>query len=264
MKEKILETLKKNLEFQHNIQILMAVEAGSRAWGFESKNSDYDVRFIFMHPNESYLSFINPKEQVDYNEDDLDISGWDIRKTLRLISSSNPSLYEWMYSPIIYINLQDSHYSFIHQLKSISKDYYSNKAIFLHYLNMAKGNVREYLKGDKVWLKKYLYVIRPLIACNYIEQTNELPPVNFDLLLSYILPRSAWGNDFINDLKYLIEQKKKGNELSMGDPIPSLQNFINIEIERLAKLNIKSKVQISLNKLNKFYMDLILECREFI
>ena len=91
------------IEKRENLTILLAVESGSRAWGFPSPDSDYDVRFFYIRPREYYLSLEKRRDVVELPFDDvLDISGWDFDKTLRLLRSSNPTLFEWVSSPIIY------------------------------------------------------------------------------------------------------------------------------------------------------------------
>ena len=95
MKDRIIEELKK-IEEKENIQIIYAVESGSRAWGFAGTDSDYDVRFIYVHNLDYYLKLEDTRDVLEYPINDLlDISGWDISKTLKLAHSSNPSLYEW-------------------------------------------------------------------------------------------------------------------------------------------------------------------------
>ena len=94
-----------NAEKEHGVRILLAVESGSRAWGFESPNSDFDARFIYVHPRDWYLS-VGLEEQRDVIEypivDDIDLNGWDLRKALRLFWKSNPAFVEWIQSPIVY------------------------------------------------------------------------------------------------------------------------------------------------------------------
>ena len=104
MRQIILRELA-NLEKEHQVKILFACESGSRAWGFPSQDSDYDVRFIYLHPQDWYLS-IEVERKRDVIElpisDDLDITGWDLRKALQLFKKTNPPLLEWLGSPIIY------------------------------------------------------------------------------------------------------------------------------------------------------------------
>ena len=146
MKDKILKTLDE-IEKKEKIKILHAVESGSRAWGFESNDSDYDVRFIYVRPLDWYLSIEEKRDVIEYSESNsLDISGWDIKKALQLFNSSNPPLYEWLTSPITYIEKE----CFAERLRDLMPIFYSPISCLYHYLHMAKGNYRNYLKGDKV------------------------------------------------------------------------------------------------------------------
>ena len=146
MKDKILNILDE-IEKKEKIKILHAVESGSRAWGFESNDSDYDVRFIYVRPLDCYLSIEEKRDVIEYSESNsLDISGWDIKKALQLFNSSNPPLYEWLTSPITYIEKE----GFAERLRDLIAIFYSRTSCLYHYLHMAKGNYRNYLKGDKV------------------------------------------------------------------------------------------------------------------
>lgn len=166
---KAIESVLTSLERSEGVVVLLAVESGSRAWGFPSADSDYDVRFIYLRRPEWYLS-IDLEERRDVIErpirEGIDISGWDIRKALKLFRKSNPPLLEWLQCPIVY----RERFSLAPRLRTLLPAFYSPKASFFHYLNMAQGNMREYLHGDTVWRRKYLYVLRPLLAMLWIEQ----------------------------------------------------------------------------------------------
>lgn len=161
MKEKIIARLN-NVETEECVKILYACESGSRAWGFPSADSDFDVRFLYLHPKDWYLS-IDLEQKRDVIErpisDQIDLSGWDLRKALWLFRKSNPPLLEWLGSPIVYWE----RYSTATQMRQLAETYYSPKACMYHYLHMARGNYREYLKGEHVWIKKYFYVLRPIL-----------------------------------------------------------------------------------------------------
>ncbi len=103
MEQKIKNYLTQ-IEQERNIKILLACETGSRAWGFPSPDSDYDIRMIYAHPRDWYLSLSESKDSINImlENNDLDISGWDLRKTLRLLWKSNPPLLERIQSPILY------------------------------------------------------------------------------------------------------------------------------------------------------------------
>ena len=178
MRDLIIQKLKE-IEQNENIRILHAVESGSRAWGFPSPDSDYDVRFIYVRNPEFYLELEKTRDVIELPINNmLDINGWDLNKTLRLLHSSNPTLFEWMSSPVVYRQTD-----FIEQLRPIMDDYFSCKSGLYHYLSMAEGNYRDYLKGDMVRAKKYFYVLRPILACKWILRTHTKPPMLFSELV---------------------------------------------------------------------------------
>ncbi len=100
-KEFILANLSK-IEREHNVKILFAAESGSRAWGSASPDSDWDIRFIYVHPLEWYLTVDSGRDVIEVMTDDgFDAAGWDIRKALGLFKRVNLTLYEWPNTPFI-------------------------------------------------------------------------------------------------------------------------------------------------------------------
>jgi predicted nucleotidyltransferase len=217
------------IEQDHQVKILYACESGSRAWGFESQDSDYDVRFIYARKRDWYLS-VNLEHKRDVIEIPVDpvfdINGWDLRKALKLMKKSNPALMEWLSSSIVY--RQDN--AFADAMKKLMEEYYSPRACFYHYLHMAKGNYREYLRGGKVRIKKYFYVLRPLLAMQWLEKDLGIVPIEFDVMIDRLIPEGQLKQDIAE----LIMQKKAGFESKYTDPIDSINAFIGDEIERFA------------------------------
>lgn len=225
MKEKIIESLQK-IEAQENVAIFYACESGSRAWGFPSKDSDYDVRFLYVRPVDWYLSIAEKRDVIERPlTDQLDINGWDLKKALELFRKSNPPLLEWLDSPIIY----QEKFTVAAQMRELAKTYYSPSACIYHYLHMAQGNIREYLKGERVWVKKYFYVLRPILAIKWIEQGYGVAPTSFGVLLERIIS----AGELKDRITELIEQKSMGDELDYGDRIPAISDFIAAELARL-------------------------------
>ena len=225
MKEKILSSIRE-IESQENAVIFYACESGSRAWGFPSRDSDYDVRFLYLRPIDWYLSIEEKRDVIERPiNDQLDVSGWDLKKALELFRKSNPPLLEWLDSPIIY----QEKFSIASQMRELAKTYYSPSACVYHYLHMAQGNSQNYIKGDRVWRKKYFYILRPILAIKWIEQGYGVAPTSFGVLLEQIIP-SGELKDRINEL---IELKSKGDELDYGDRIPAISDFIAAELSRL-------------------------------
>ena len=200
--------------------MLFACESGSRAWGFASPDSDYDVRFVYAHPRDWYLSIGDQRPIVDL----YDVSGWDLRKALRLFRKSNPPLLEWLGSPIVYRERTAAAAS----LRRIATRSFSPRACAFHYLHMAKGNYREYLRADEVPLKKYLYVLRPLLAVRWIERNPGIVPTEFDRLVDAMVddPRLRAA---IDDL---LEKKRRTPELDRGPRIEEIGEFIEAELAR--------------------------------
>lgn len=215
----------KTIEEEQNIHIIFAIESGSRAWGFESVDSDYDVRFIYRHQLKWYLNVLPKRDVIEYPIQGLfDYAGWDIRKALFLINKSNPVLFEWLRSPIVYIKDELC----FNRLVEASKLYFSPISSTYHYLSMAKGNFRDYLQGDIVKSKKYFYVLRPLLACLWIKNKQETPPVEFDKLLTLVN-----DNSLLKDINNLLNKKKSGIELKLEPAIPTINAFINSTIINL-------------------------------
>jgi predicted nucleotidyltransferase len=223
MHDRILAELN-NIEEEYNVRILYACESGSRAWGFPSKDSDYDVRFIYIHQVEWYLSVFDNRDVIEVPiNDTLDINGWDIRKALQLARKSNPSLIEWMQSPIVYKQTT----TVPEKLRTLINSDFSPKACLYHYLSMAKANYREYLQGELVRTKKYFYVLRPLLACMWIEQYEHIPPIVFETLYNSLLPEG----ELKREIDELLKRKIAGEELDSEPRISVINDFIDLNIE---------------------------------
>ncbi|MBC8755437.1 nucleotidyltransferase domain-containing protein [Kordia sp. YSTF-M3] len=181
MKTRILEKLNE-IERDKNIEILFAVESGSRAWGFASPDSDYDIRFVYKHKTEWYLNLWEQKDTVQFmTEDELDGSGWDIRKALKLLSKSNASLLGWLFSPIVY----RSSGTFLEEVKAVATDNFNPVSGFFHYHSMSKG-FEETLGSEEMTLKSYFYAIRTALCANWIYKNESIPPVEFRELYSLL------------------------------------------------------------------------------
>ena len=230
MKELIQEKLRE-IEQREECRILLAVESGSRAWGFASPDSDYDVRFIYVRPEKVYLRLDRTRDVIEVPiNDELDINGWDIDKTLRLLHKSNPTVFEWFSSPIIY---QTS--AFADQFRPIMQKYFSSKAGLWHYLHMAEGNYRDYLRGEMVRAKKYFYVLRPILACKWILKKGTPPPMLFTDLVKSELP-----DDLSETVYQLLDLKMNSPEIKEIPRIDQLNRYLDAGIvsakEQIEKL----------------------------
>ena len=222
MRETILKELRK-IESRHNVRILHAVESGSRAWGFASPDSDYDVRFIYVRPMADYLRLDAPRDVIEWKLDEvLDINGWDLNKALRQIGQSNANLYEWNNSPIVYETTPEWD-----RVRDVSRNYFSEKAAINHYYGTAASTLAKFLNGNTVRYKKYFYALRPLLAARYIEEHHNEPPVLFaDLLKMEIEPALRLAIDG------LLDAKRNTTESEEFPHIPEIQEFIRNEVAR--------------------------------
>lgn len=212
------------LEQEHEIKILYAVESGSRAWGFASTDSDWDVRFIYIHRPEWYLQIDDQKDNIEQIlPNDIDLSGWEIKKALRLFRKSNPPLLEWLRSPIIY----SENYNTAAQLRQLSDQYFNPVSCLHHYLHMAEGNYRTYLKDDLVRVKKYFYVLRPILACQWIEERRSMAPMEFQILVDELVK----DNKLNKTINLLMDRKMKGEELNEEPKIDILNDYLAEKID---------------------------------
>src|SRR5262245_23008487 len=224
VKQAIQDALRR-IEQEDDVRVLYAVESGSRAWGFSSRDSDSDVRFIHLRGPGWYLSVQRRRDVLEYPFDrDLDVSGWDLKKAIGLFAKSNPPLLEWLRSPIVYREA----FSVVQTLRTLSASYFSSRSCMHHYFHMAEGNYREYLQGDPVRVKKYFYVLRPVLACRWIAAHGTMPPMEFASLVDDQLPS---GLRPVVDR--LLERKRSGDELDSGPRIPAINEFLDSEMARL-------------------------------
>lgn len=240
------------IEAAEQVRILYACESGSRAWGFASPDSDYDVRFLYVHPRDWYMR-IDLERQRDVIERPVegvfDISGWDLRKGLQLMGKSNPPLFEWLHSPISY----RAAVGFREALLALAPVYYSPAGCAWHYLHMARGNHRQYLQGATIRLKKYLYVLRPLLAVRWLESGRGAVPMLFQELLATLIPPSALRTA----IEALLQAKQSRAELASGPPIPLLSDWITAELTRLAAGPALPRIASSADphRLNALFLD---------
>ena len=246
MREKIQEQLRR-IEEAENIKILFAVESGSRAWGFASPDSDYDVRFIYIRRLEDYLRLDAIRDVIELPINDaLDINGWDLQKTLRLLHKSNPTLFEWFSSPIVYQKTE-----FADKFRDLMMHYFSSKKTMYHYVSMAEGNYREYLKGDLIRAKKYFYVLRPVLACQWILDWGTPPPMLFSELLKAELPV-----ELIDVVNQLLELKMNSPEVKLIKRISEINEYLDESIPRIKRAVrlLEDSLTPDWNELNQLFL----------
>lgn len=241
-----------NIEKEKNCTILFACESGSRAWGFASPDSDFDVRFVYFKPINWFLKIDTKRDTInEMLPRDLDLSGWELQKTLLLFAKSNIPLYEWFGSPIIY----RQNVSFFQRLKKLIPQYFNPKKAMHHYHSMADKMLKEYLQSRLVNIKKLFYILRPLLACMWIAQYKTMPPTAFnDLLIEHEF-LSKIHLSFIDDL---LSQKNVTSENGVIEISQNVFEWINsmmVKMKLLAE-NTQTSSSIEHEALNQIMLDI--------
>lgn len=249
MKEVIVRKLKE-IEERENVKIIYCAESGSRAWGFASSDSDYDVRFIYVRPAEYYLRLDKTRDVIEWQLDDaLDINGWDIQKALRLLHGSNPTLFEWSSSPIVYKTTEEWG-----RISQIINEYFVRRSGLYHYLSTAKRNYRECLKGETVRIKKYFYVLRPILACKWIISEQTPPPMLFSELADRYL-----DSEIKHEVDKLLEIKMNTPEITTGKRIDAINDYLDRNISEIEKVigEMTEEGSKDWKKLNDIFLELV-------
>lgn len=207
----------REIEEKENIRVLHVIESGSRAWGFASPDSDYDVRFVYVRNKDFYLSLRETKDFIEWELNEvLDINGWDLKKALQHIHKSNATLFEWSNSPVVYYTTDEWK-----QIYAVASKYFACKSALYHYYGTANKNYHEYLCEEMVKYKKYFYVLRPILACKWIEEKKCPPPVLFDELFNTVLEE-----DMKPAVQDLLEKKVKMSEADKAPKVEVINKYI--------------------------------------
>ncbi|HUC82010.1 MAG TPA: nucleotidyltransferase domain-containing protein [Flavisolibacter sp.] len=248
-----METIKQKLEqieADHKIKILYACETGSRAWGFPSPDSDYDVRFIYQHERDWYLALNDRKDTIEFMDGDLDITGWDLRKCLKLLKKSNVPLIERFQSPVQYYADEN----FRAEFKQLIQAYYSPIASFFHHYSLANKFWEELKDQASIKLKSYFYLVRSLLSCNWIIKDKAVLPMDIESLMTYVDDKSR------EELQKLIALKATVGETYLHPKDATMQAFIT----RLFAFVEENKNDLGVNNkdfdsLNDFFLKTLYE-----
>lgn len=238
--ESIKQTLGK-IETEHKVKILYACETGSRAWGFPSPDSDYDVRFIYLHKTDWYLALNDRKDTIEFMDGDLDVTGWDLRKCLKLLKKSNVPLIERFQSPVQYFANEKFKAGFI----QLVQDYYSPTAAFYHHYSLATKFWEELKDQDRIKLKSYFYLVRALLSCNWIVKDKSVLPMHTEGLMKYVDEESK------DELRRLISLKATVGEKYLHPKSNFMQTLVTSLFayldEHKTDLGVNNKDYASLN-----------------
>ncbi len=214
------------IERAEEVRILFAIESGSRAWGFPSPDSDYDVRFVYVHKPEWYLSIDPRRDVIELPiEGDFDINGWDLKKALQLLTKSNPVLLEWLSSPIVY----RANETVMRRLSELGQRTAYFKPSIFHYLHLCSSQYGRFIEGkESVQLKKYFYCLRPALALMWLR-TNPGQPV--PMALNELRGGLSLDSELSAFFDHLLERKAVTKELGSGPRHAALDGFIEHEME---------------------------------
>ena len=242
MKEIIIQKLKE-IEKQENIKIIYAVESGSRAWGFESPDSDYDVRFIYVRNMNDYLSLFKMKDTIEWEQNDtFDINGWDLKKALQLLYQSNPTLYEWKNSPVVYLTTPKWEYTC-----QIFEYYFQIQVALHNYYHMT---ITTYQRPKT--LKRYLYTLRSLLSCLWIIENHTAPPIEFNKLVD------AHLSDHLKPvIKSMLIQKKHHSENQECQDMQIINEYINKQLTLIQSYLKTSREHLDKELLETTFLNII-------
>lgn len=214
------------IEKSENVKICLAVESGSRAWGFASSDSDYDCRFIYVRPKEDYLRIFERKDTLTYVPDAVfDLDGWDIKKVITHIVKSNAVMTEWLLSPEVYFKDE----KIWAMLWNLAQTWFNPVAAGYHYLNMAKKKHQNLIEADQFKLKGYFYILRSIIAVQYIMETGRIPSTEFQKNLQAV----SLSSPVQDSIENLLLKKAQMTEKYVIDPHPILVPFFNQSIKEI-------------------------------
>lgn len=246
------------LQEKERIDILWAIESGSRAWGFPSPDSDYDCRFIFRRSFNEYLSPWHPRDVIETPLDVIyDVNGWDITKALRLLVGGNAVIIEWMTSPIIYMGQEVFQKNFLELIKAVAQ----RDAVAYHYLSLGRSMLKRLLAhGDQLSQKKIFYALRPAMALRWLRQheNSTIAPMNFITLME----QSDLPYKLVEEIQILLDKKSKSREMGSALLLPLLHAFIENEFsqaERLFPERKRAKNSLPDIRAEEFFRNLVQE-----
>ena len=252
MKTLILQRLK-DIESRYNVRILLAVESGSRAWGFASKDSDYDVRFVYVHRKEWYLTLIEGRDVIEELDSDgvMDFAGWDLKKALLLMGKGNCAFAEWLNSPTIYYKDEE----FFKGVSELKDDYFRKISAINHYYHMAMNHDKRYLEKRGCELKKFMYHIRGLLAAKWAAIKGTYPPVFFEELVEKMVEEDNIKKE-IGKLVELKRESREHNATIVNDDLVNYANRIANEIKLMLGSFPDDKPQ-DFKKLDEFFLNIL-------
>ncbi|WP_413206773.1 DNA polymerase beta superfamily protein [Rhodospirillum sp. A1_3_36] len=240
------------LEVEEGVRVLFAVESGSRAWGFPSPDSDYDVRFVYRRPRDWYLSLRPGRDVVERPiTDEIDLNGWDVRKALGLMLKSNAVVSEWLASPIRY-RPDDP---MVARLADLADRSFDPRGLAHHYASLGYNAVKRWVEGAKeVPVKRYFYVLRPALALRALRLAPGVrPPMELGALMAASdLPPATVG--LIEDL---VARKREAREQDYTRRPAELDRLVLEELGRAEDVPARKLTPEVWAAANRFFLDVV-------
>lgn len=240
------------IEQENNITILYACESGSRAWGFDNSESDWDVRFIYKrnHPQE-YLTLSDKSEVIEYMGEKLDFVGWDIKKALNLHYTNNPNLREWIISPIKYVDFKENIFKGLPDFDKATLKY--------HYTNIATSNWKKLGQDDleitRRIIKMFMYNCRCILTWIVLDEGGN-PSINIFDLLNQV---SSLDDNVAQDINGLISYYKNDDWSNLNsEVIENIKHWMEPNLMIMRSNFPKKDNSKNLNQYNQRFFDIVL------
>ena len=252
MKALILQRLQE-IELKYDVKILIAVESGSRAWGFASKDSDYDVRFVYVHRKEWYLTLTEGRDVIEELDSDgvMDFAGWDLKKALLLMGKGNCAFAEWLNSPTIYYKDEE----FFKGVSELKDDYFRKISAVNHYYHMAMNHDKRYLEKRGCEMKRFMYHLRGLLAAKFTAIYGKYPPVVFNELVEKMVGDKPIRAK-IADLVRLKQESREHNTMIVSDLLVAFATELAVEIEAMFG-TFPGENPPDLKRLDEFFLNIL-------
>lgn len=240
------------LASEEGVRLLMAIESGSRAWGFPSPDSDYDIRFIYVRPRSEYLSLMPVRDVIERPiVDEIDLNGWDIRKALGLMLKNNSVLSEWIESPVHYIQQHPA----VTRIAELEDRYFNPRSYALHYANQGKSAAERWLhSGGAIAVKRYFYALRPALAIRVLRiNSTRRPPMQ----LQSLMHRAELSEKLCNEIEQLVTLKAETREAGLVSRVPEMDTLISDELNRAMDVPERPISEEFRSKANQLFLALV-------
>jgi len=245
------------LEERHEVRILFACESGSRAWGFASPDSDYDVRFVYVRPRDWYLGLVPGKDVIEEPiTGEMDVAGWDLRKALGLLRGGNATLLEWLYSPVVY----RAEPGFVEAFTALADDTYRRDRSFHHYAALAVKHLSLCQREGDIHLKQFLYALRTALAARWSATRDEPPPMRLTDLVNGVVDDASVSGDAASSeavrahITALVEAKSGLGEGATYQVPPGLMGYLRTLVASFRELDVPKGAPVPVEPFDAFFL----------